>query len=137
MKEKNAKSTALWLLSIKNRSLLELRKKLSLKGFSIEEVDEAIEACQRMGYLSDESEAKRRTERLARKGYGPQMIRLKLRQAGLDIPKEVNIDQVAQIKELLKKTTWKRKTESQKIAALQRRGFSGEAIREVICISEF
>lgn len=137
MKEKNARSTALWLLSIKNRSLLELRKKLSLKGFSHEEIDGAIEACQRMGYLSDETEAKKRAERLARQGYGLQMIRLKLKQAGLEIPKEMKIDQIAQIQELLKKPIWKRKSESQKIAALQRRGFSGESIRGALCISEF
>src|SRR5271156_74780 len=78
-----AKIAALRLLSIKSRSIAEIRKKLTLKGYSPEEIQEAIGVCQRLGYLNDQEEAARRLEKWKRRGYGPYVVAYKLKEAGL------------------------------------------------------
>ncbi len=123
-----AKNTALRLLSIKSRSVQELRKKLTLRGFSEPEIEAALEACRSYGYLDDEEEAKRRNERLKRKGYGPHLIAAKLRSQGLKGEQMSFSDQMEVIRTLLTKPAWKKKEKRKLIAALQRRGFDLECI---------
>lgn len=127
-----AKIAALRLLSIKSRSIAEIRKKLTLKGYSLEEIQEAIEVCQRLGYLNDQEEAARRLEKWKRRGYGPYVIAYKLKEAGLKgVPVSKN-EQVQLIRGLIQKSIWKKKGREKKIATLQRRGFDLDAILEVI-----
>lgn len=128
MTAKNAKLAALRLLGIKNRTVLELKKKLKLRGFSSEEVDRAVEACRTYGYLNDEEEAQRRVEQLKRKGYGPQLIAAKFQHQGLIPPKISFDDQMIAIRHLMTKSAWKKKEKKRLIAALKRRGFDFEAI---------
>ena len=132
MTAKNAKLVALRLLSIKSRTILELRKKLTLRGFSLQEIDDAIETCRQYGYLNDEEEAARRIERLKRKGYGPYLIAAKLEAQGLKAPKMSFDDQIGVIRNLITKPAWKKKEKRKLMAALQRRGFNVECILEVI-----
>jgi SOS response regulatory protein OraA/RecX len=126
-----AKITALRLLSIKSRSRLELKKKLLFKGFSSSEADEAVAECERLGFLNDEEEAKRRSSSLRARGYGSRLIALKLKTQGLEAVKEASQDRET-MRALLQKTSWKKKEKHKCIAALQRRGFDLETILEVV-----
>lgn len=126
MKQKTAKQAAFQLLAIKSRSTEELRKKLTLRGFPLPDIEEALRYCQQEGYLNDDQLAKRKVEQLEAKGYGPRYIRMKLKSWGLKNPGTSPERDV--IRALLKKAGWKKKTPQQKAAALARRGFSTEAI---------
>ncbi len=126
MKQKTAKGTAFRLLAIKSRSTEELRKKLTLKGFPSQEIEETLIYCQEAGYLNDDHMAKRRVEQLEAKGYGPRYIKMKLKSWGLKNPGFSS--EAAVIRALLQKANWKKKSPQQKAAALARRGFSTEAI---------
>lgn len=132
MREKEIKKIALRLLSIKSYSSKELRKKLNLRGFAEEEVAWVIEECERLGFLNDQDEAKRRVDRFKRKGYGPCLIAFKMKDSGLKSIKMSSDEQIEIIHELLKKEAWKKKDRLKKIAALQRRGFDLKCILAVI-----
>lgn len=133
---KEVKKVALRLLSIRSYSSLELRKKLNLRGFSEEEVDWALLECERLGFLNDEEESKRRTERFRRKGYGPYLIALKLKSCGLKESKMSAEKQIETIRDLLKKEAWKKKDRMKSMAALQRRGFDMQLILDFFRNSE-
>jgi len=135
MKEKEVKRVALRLLSIKSYSSLELRKKLNLRGFLEEEITWVIGECIRLGFLNDQEEAKRRTERFKRRGYGPLLIAFKMKGTGLKETRLSSAEQIEVIRELLKKEAWKKKDRTKKIAALQRRGFDMQCILAVISSS--
>jgi SOS response regulatory protein OraA/RecX len=129
MKQKkgsSAKMAAFRLLAIKSRSTEELRKKLTLKGFPSQEIEETLIYCQDAGYLNDDQTSKRRVEQLEAKGYGPRYIKMKLKSWGLKNPGFSSEAEV--IRALLQKANWKKKSPQQKAAALARRGFSTEAI---------
>lgn len=132
MTAKNAKLIALRLLSIKSRTTLELRKKLTLRRFSLQEIDEALSFCREYGYLNDEEEGKRRFAQLKQKGYGPRLIAAKLQAQGLRNSEMSFQDQVAAIQNLIAKPLWKKKEKRNLITALQRRGFDVQCILEVI-----
>ena len=132
MTVKSAKLVALRLLSIKNFSICELRKKLSLRGFSKEEIDQTITLCMGYGYLNDEEEGKRRVEKFKRRGYGPQLIAAKLRTQGLKTTPMSFDEQIELIQNLISKPAWKKKEKRNLIAALQRRGFDFECIFKVL-----
>ena len=126
-----AKITALRFLSIKSRSRLELKKKLLSKGFSSGEADEAVAECERLGFLNDQEESKRRSLSLRARGYGSRFIALKLKTQGLEAVEEASKDRET-IRALLQKSSWKKKEKHKCIAALQRRGFDLETILNVI-----
>lgn len=119
-----AKFAALRLLSFKSRSIKELRKKLTLKGYSPAEIDGAIADCERLGYLNDAEESRRRIEQFKRRGYGPPIIAYKLKEAGLKAPSISDEEQQEMIRRLLQKPSWAKKPREKIIAALLRRGFS-------------
>ena len=50
---KNSFQYALRLLSYRGRSVAELREKLGLKGFTGQEIDEALQKLERLGYIND------------------------------------------------------------------------------------
>lgn len=120
------------LLAIKSRSSLEIRKKLTLRGFSSEEIDFALKECVRLGFLNDANESRRRYEKLKNKGYGPRYIALKLQSQGLQVPRQSPEEQKEIIRALLKKDLWAKKKKRNLFSALQRRGFDLECILEVI-----
>ncbi len=132
MREKEIKKIALRLLSIKSYSSRELRKKLNLRGFSEEEVTWALGECERLGFLNDQEEAKRRTDRFKRRGYGPLLIAFKMKNSGLKDARLSSEEQIEAIQELLKKEAWKKKDRHKKMAALCRRGFDMQCILAVI-----
>jgi SOS response regulatory protein OraA/RecX len=128
MTAKNAKIISLRLLSIKSLTVFELRKKLTLRGFSSVEIDEAVECCKRYGYLNDDEEVQRRTEKMRRRGYGPHLIGAKLQAQGLKSIPISSKDQIETIRSLIAKPAWKKKERRKLLAALQRRGFDFECI---------
>jgi len=127
-----AKIVALRLLSIKGRTVQELKKKLSLKSFPPEEIEEALQTCIRLGYLDDAQEGQRRTERLKKRGYGPRYIAAKMRHEGLKASSISASEQKAMILDLLKKPAWQKKERAKLMGALQRRGFDMQSILELL-----
>lgn len=85
-------SAALGLLARRDHSQKELEHKLRAR-FSVSpfELDILFEALISSGYLSDERYAEAYTRSRMRKGFGPERIRLELREKGVD---EVIIDAV-------------------------------------------
>ena len=132
MTAKSAKLVALRLLTIKSLTISELKKKLTLRGFSKEEIDQTINICLGYGYLNDEEEGQRRVERFKRKGYGPHLIAAKLRAQGLNPAAISSEEQIAAIRNLIAKPAWKKKEKRNLVAALQRRGFDFECILKVV-----
>ncbi len=65
---------ALRLLSYRGRSTTELREKLGLKGFTVQQADEALQKLERLGYINDSALAgaltrlARDTRKLGRRG---------------------------------------------------------------------
>jgi regulatory protein len=120
------------LLSIKSRTVHELRKKLSLKGFGEEEIEQVIQKFTRLGYLNDQEIVDRRFEAFLKRGYGPRLIVLKFKQQGLKMPPYPTSLQRQVARELLKTAAFKKKDPQKQGAALQRRGFDLEVIYELI-----
>ncbi len=125
---------AIRLLSLKSQSSCELRKKLTRKGFSTQEIDPVLEKYTRLGYLNDADLTKRRSEAYKKKGYGPHWITGKLRQQGLRPPPYPLEEQKANIAKLLGTAAFLKKNSSQQLSALQRRGFDLQAILDTIQI---
>ncbi len=120
------------LLSIKSRTVHELRKKLSLKGFGEDEIEQAIQKFTRLGYLNDQEIVDRRFEALLKRGYGPRLIALKFKQQGLKMPPYSTSLQKQVAQNLLKTAAFKKKDSQKQGAALQRRGFDLEVIYQLI-----
>jgi SOS response regulatory protein OraA/RecX len=123
---------ALRLLSIKSRSHTELKKKLLDKGFSLSAIIPLLARYQQLGYINDDDLTQRKAASLRNKGYGPRWIQGKLRQIGLKAPHYPLSDQKAAIRRLLATPPFQKKSPTQKMAALQRRGFDLEAILVVV-----
>jgi len=74
---------ALRILSRRDHSIVELRRKLEKKGFPEGEIRRVLAEGLRLGYLDDERAAHALINRLKRKGCGVRRIRFELRQRGL------------------------------------------------------
>lgn len=120
------------LLSIKSRTVEELRKKLILKGFGHPEIEAVIQKFIKMGYLNDQEIVDRRFESYLKRGYGPRLIALKFKQQGLKMPPYSASLQKEVAEKLLKTASFKKKDLQKQGAALQRRGFDLEVIYQVI-----
>ncbi len=121
--------TILRLLSLKNYSTYELKKKLLNKGFTPEEIEPALKKF--AAYLNDSELAERRLEEYKKRGYGPRKIAAKLLTQGL-APRSISPnEQKASIKKILTTPSFERKDRMKKMGALQRRGFDLEVIIEV------
>lgn len=131
-----AKNVALRLLGIKSRTVLELKKKLTERGFPEEEVEATLRFCHDYGYLNDQEVGERRLKSLKRKGYGPRYIAAKMKMQGLKAGAVTSEEQKEAILELLQKPTWKKKKQPNLMAALQRRGFDFEVILSALRIEE-
>lgn len=81
---KSALEKAMDYLALRPLSAFELRSKLSKSGhFSAEEVENALETCQKRGYLNDELLASDAAQFLNSSGKGARLIRQKLRSRGI------------------------------------------------------
>ena len=124
---------ALRLLSIKSRSQEELRKKLTLKGFAVDEVDAVIQKFARLGYLNDKETTERRFKNFIQKGYGPRYVALKMREQGLKMPPYLRGLQQETLAKVCKTAAFKaKKSPQQQGAMLYRRGFDADMIQEVL-----
>ena len=81
---KSALEKAMDYIALRPLSAFELRSKLSKSGqFSAEEVKNALETCQKRGYLNDELLASDAVQFLNSSGKGARLIRQKLRSRGI------------------------------------------------------
>jgi regulatory protein len=80
---KRAFNTSLRILTRRDHSQYELVRKLKQRGFSTEDIDDAISACKRFDYINDERTARVHIRQLKRKGYGKKRIQLELKKKGL------------------------------------------------------
>ena len=111
----------------------ELDRKLREKGYPEKEILPLLKELKAQGWLNDEDLASRYIERLKAKGYGPRVIALKLREkAG---PMEVSIEESKDAALALIEKKYRRDLPEKKekvIAALMRRGFSYELIKNLL-----
>lgn len=131
----SAKVSALRMLSRRNYFSQELREKLLQKGFPEKEVAETLRSL--ANYLDDDQQLKRFVEAKQRRGYGPLAIRWKLRgKCTADVKISLE-EQIEAIRAFLEKRYPNREKEDAKriFAALQRRGFSIEAITKSLAIN--
>lgn len=131
------------LLSLRPRSVFEVRQNLTRKGIAAPVISEAIERLTTMGYLDDRAFAEFWVkERNASKPISARALRYELRQKGvaraiiddvLDAQDESEIAVEAARKHLRRVRGLKRSEARQKLTAqLARRGFSASSARDAI-----
>lgn len=76
--------SALRLLTRREYSAMELCDKLKQKGFSTNDVQNALYECQRLGYQSDVRFVENYIRVRIHQGYGPLKIRQELKNKGID-----------------------------------------------------
>ncbi len=81
--DKSCLEAALRLLTQRDHSCMELKRKLKKRNFKADQIRPTIVECQRLNYLDDEKFAHGYSEQLQRKGYGPLRIRQKLASKGV------------------------------------------------------
>jgi regulatory protein len=128
-----AKAHALKLLGLKGRLTQELKDKLGEKAFSDHAINFAITTCQKLGFLNDQEELRALVRREQRKGYGPNLIALKLRAkdpaANLtQLLKEARETQTETIQSVIRKKCKNVSDRRKVMQMLQRRGFDWDAI---------
>lgn len=142
-----AKAKALTLLSYKEYTTAELRKRLC----GVTDPDTAqrtVDRMEELGLLNDEDYAQRYAQDLARRrGFGERRIRMEMRQKGLP-PETIDFavsfletDPVAQARELLEKKypLWQEdeRVKRRAYGALVRRGFGSDDIRRAMADNEY
>lgn len=142
-----ALDAAIRLLARRNHARAELAGKLRQRGFAAAEIDEALAACDRHGYLDDEETARQFFRELRRKGNGPLKIRQELVRRGLtggEVDRMLagyagGAEERAAAREVLEKrrARYDREPDPQKRREkiqrfLHGRGFSGAVIRELL-----
>jgi regulatory protein len=66
-----------------NAALRILTRKLKQRGFSKEDIDDAVSSCEKFDYVNDERTTKVYIRQLKRKGYGKKRVQLELSKKGL------------------------------------------------------
>lgn len=79
-----AKATAVRLLSRRDHSVFELERKLRLREFPQDEIDNALEDLVKRDYLSDERFAEAYIHIRQQKGFGPLRIGVELNERGVN-----------------------------------------------------
>lgn len=79
----SALNTALRILTPRDHSKYELVQKLKQRGFSSEDIEDAISACVRFDYINDIRTTELFIRQLKRKGFGKKRIQLELTKKGL------------------------------------------------------
>ncbi|MGN0452912.1 MAG: regulatory protein RecX [Ruminococcus sp.] len=136
-----AKEKALWLISYRDHSSGELKKKLS-KDYSDTAAEKAIERMEELGLINDEAFARRYASELHSKHCSPSDIRQRLREKGIDrelaaeIAEELEIDPHEELRAIIEKKYLRSLSDEKGIrrttAALQRRGFAWQDIKQVL-----
>lgn len=80
----SAKSVAVKLLSRREHSALEIRRKLAQRDFDENEIEQSIIELQQGGWLSDQRFAESYIRMRQHKGYGPLRISMELSERGID-----------------------------------------------------
>lgn len=133
---------ALRLLTRRDHSAFELRQKLKLKGCEVNDIEEALAECQRLGYQSDQRFVESYCRYRMNQGFGPLKIMQELKAKGVSadlIQRTVYESDVDWLS--LAALVWKKKTkECEPESLLERqkyqrfmlqRGFSAEVIHKV------
>lgn len=79
-----AGNTAIKLLARRDHSTHELSRKLAKRSIPADVIGEVLKDLQRSGYVDDARYARCYAEQRVNKGYGPQSVRAKLRERGLE-----------------------------------------------------
>jgi regulatory protein len=136
-----AKTYALRRLSSQAMTQKQMRDALIRKGASVEDSDKVLLLIEGYGYLDDAAWAEGFVRGQRRKGAGPQLIRLKMREKGISseiaapLIEEARLKQCDQIRAHIekKRPDLENVKEVQKlIAYLMRKGFDFEEIRQFI-----
>ena len=136
-----AKEKALALLDKRDYSRAELLRKLAEKDFDEAEATEAVDRLVELGFVDDARYAPIIVRHYAAKGYGPQRVRQELQKRG--IPKELWDEALAEMPEqddtldrLIRSKLGGKEPSKENLsrvsAALQRRGYGWQEIREAI-----
>jgi regulatory protein len=82
--KKRIKAICLQLLARRDHSVLELIRKLKVKGFELSLINEVLAQLLADNYLNEQRYAESFTRQRILKGYGPKRIEYELNQAGID-----------------------------------------------------
>ncbi|MBI5233800.1 MAG: regulatory protein RecX [Deltaproteobacteria bacterium] len=107
-KERSTLDRALWLLSIRTRSVSELKSKLSARGFSPKAIEDAINCLSEKGFLNDETYSREIcASRLRLKKWGRLKIAAELRAKGVCEETAKNtISQIDEDEEIIAALHW-------------------------------
>jgi len=78
-----ALNAALRILTGRDHSKHELTRKLNQRGFTPEDVENAVSECERLDYINDERTSRAHIRQLILKGYGAKRIRQEMNKKGL------------------------------------------------------
>lgn len=131
------------MLSYGANSVRRLSQKLTQKGFDRDTALAAAEMLERQGYIRETSDACREADRCLCKGWGARRILVQLRQHGYGDEAVAEAEEYLsgvdftpvcrQVAQTLSRRPPTERAEREKIAAaLFRRGFSGEEIKEAL-----
>lgn len=130
-----ARESAIRLLARREHSRLELEQKLQQRGFLRSVIDPLLDELADENLQSDERYAESLLRSCSARGYGPNYVQNKARQAGIsDVPGLAGVDwcelaTAARAKRFGFEDPVSPKDRMKQEQFLQRRGFQGEAIR--------
>jgi regulatory protein len=131
----SARQRALGLLTRREHSARELKRKLVAKGHEADEADAVVGELVRANYQSDERFAEAVARQRAAAGYGPRHVAAELRSHGID-PRAalaaLDLDWTACAQALVRRRYGRIADREQRVKAAQflaRRGFAADAIR--------
>jgi SOS response regulatory protein OraA/RecX len=128
LEAKLARQSAYRFMVARNHSSQGLLRKLEAKGFSSSLCHQIICDLQRLEIIKDDAFIAALIERELRRGYGPRYIEAKLRSQGLPIDQVRKIVTAEKQREQIARLA--PKLSGRLEAALQRRGFDFDCIRE-------
>ncbi|MCS7245841.1 MAG: regulatory protein RecX [candidate division WOR-3 bacterium] len=132
----NALSYAMKLLKFRSRSISEIRRRLSMKNFSNEEIEKTIRKLLNYGYINELQDAINYVEMKSSKGWSRRKIRYNLIKRGYKkgiIEKALkHYDKELVVQKLKRELNKKNIKKDKAIRLLKGRGFEAEIIKEVI-----
>lgn len=133
---KIARALVYKLLACRSYMRLELEKKLNMYRIDAGAIKRVLQECEELGYLNDHKEVQLFVNRLKRKGWGPNMISLKLKSktsSFLDLAKISHQEQCEMVRHWIEKKVGTEnlndvKTKQKLYRFLKGRGFEDGAI---------